>query len=90
MLDQHKYYVYHEGNVVYARMDDQERVVVETCETPHAAYLFVQKIVNPDRLQHDDAVLEGRGFNHPEFQEAISENCKATVLAAYGDGSIPI
>ena len=28
--------------------------------------------------------LEGRGYHHPSYQDAISGNCEAYVRAAYG------
>ena len=46
-LLQHKYYVYHDAGDVFARMDDQEPILVESFDDPHQAYLKVQSIVNP-------------------------------------------
>lgn len=88
-LKQHKYYVYHEGPIVYARMDDLERVEVQTCVDAQAAHDKVQSIVNPtmrsfDSFQEVDKLGRKMGFHSKEYQDAISDNCEATVKAAYG------
>lgn len=81
-LRQHKYYVYYDGPNVYARMDEQERVLVQTFETPQEAHDYVQSVVNPD-ARHN-STFGPQGFNSPAFQASISGNCEAVVKKAYG------
>lgn len=81
MLKQHTYYVYYEGSLVYARMEDREPVLAETMKTPQEAHDKVQTIVNPGGRAASS--FGHKGFLEPEFQAAISDNCKAYVVAAY-------
>lgn len=87
-LRQHEFYVYHDGETVFARMRDISPVVVKKHETTDAAALYVHSIVNPKRLRPDDFTETNKhgvplGLNSPAFQAAISDNCKATVIEAY-------
>lgn len=81
MLKQHTYYVYYEGNLVYARMENREPVLAETLKTPQEAHDKVQSIVNPGG--RSAASFGPKGFLEAEFQGAISKNCEAYVVAAY-------
>ena len=81
MLKQHKYYVYHDAEVVMARADKRESVIVQTCATPQEAADAVQAVVNPTNVKHFD--IGPKGFLEDSFQASISENCKDTVIAAY-------
>lgn len=81
MPKKHKYYVYHDGETVFARMDDLEPVILEKCETPQAAYGRVQSIINPENHRHDE--YGEKGFNAEAFQSAISRHCETAVKAAY-------
>lgn len=91
MLKQHRYYVYHDGATVFARMEDKAPVVIAECASPQAAADKVQSIINPLKLKHEDlhkgdlekGTADWRGFRHPDFQNAISGNCEKAVKAAY-------
>lgn len=64
-LKQHKFYVYYEGDTVYARADTRDRVVIVKCEADpnpdpklartaaQVAHDYVQTIVNPDHIHHE-------------------------------------
>lgn len=80
-LKQHQFYVYHEENRVMARRGSEAPVVAETFETFQEAHDRVQEIVNPTGAPA--AVFGPLGYNHPDFQAKISENCQAYVEAAY-------
>lgn len=82
MLTQHEFYVYYDGPKVYARMGEQEPVVVEEFDTAQEAHDRVQSIINPDGLRPEQ-VHEKLGFLSPEFQEGISVRCEEYVRAAY-------
>lgn len=81
MLKEHKFYVYHDDNIVYARMGERAPVVAFTCENAQDAYEKVQSVINPERRSAESFGPEG--FNSDEFQVSISENCKSVVKAAY-------
>lgn len=88
MLSQHKYYVYHEAEIVYARMDDRDRVALKICANPQEAYDYVQSILNPTSRSHDsfaetDKLGRKLGFLSKEFQDSISDNCEEIVKSAY-------
>jgi hypothetical protein len=85
MLTQHEFYVYHDENRVYARRREEEAVLARTLDTPQDAHDLVQSIVNPDGLHCKHKSLGEKGFHHPSFQEAISENCREFVEAAYAN-----
>lgn len=85
-LKQHAFYVYHEENRVMARRGAEPPVIAETCKDAQEAHDKVQAIVNPEDLHPHARLLggpSGPGFLHPEFQVAISENCREYVLSAY-------
>lgn len=89
MLSKHAYYIYHEGQNVHARMGERERVLVEKCKTPEAAFEKVQSIINPtgrtaDSFAEVDKLGRQLGYLSAEFQNAISKNCEKFVKAAYG------
>lgn len=77
----HKHYVYHQEERVYARRGNEEPVLAETLESPQAAFLKVDSIVNPDG--HGHARFGPEGFHHEDFQSKISERCRDYVEAAY-------
>ena len=81
MLKEHKFYIYHDDNIVYARMGERDPVVAYTCENAQEAYEKVQSIINPERRSAES--FGSQGFNSDEFQTSISENCKSVVKAAY-------
>lgn len=85
----HRYYVYCSGASVFARFENQEPKLVETCSDPQAAYDKVQSIVNPSGAEHTafaevDENGNALGFLSEEFQSQISSNCESVVKAAYG------
>lgn len=95
MLSQHEFYVYHQAEIVYGRMGDRERVVIEVCESPQAAYEKVQSIINPENLPASHFKEERTdkngvtqivevGYHSKEFQDKISQNCESVVKTAYG------
>jgi hypothetical protein len=86
MAKKHKYYVYYEGEIVYARQDNLEPVVLEKCETAQEAHDKVQAIVNPGNRRHEDFGL--KGLNSDEFQSAVSLNCEAAVKSAYAQKTL--
>lgn len=82
MLKAHKYYVYHDDNKVFARMEDKEPILLKEFETSGEAYTAVQSVLNPDSK---DCLFWGpEGFNSKAFQESISGSCEKIVKAAYG------
>jgi hypothetical protein len=82
MKSPHKYYVYYDGNKVYARMEGEKPIVAETLKTPQEAHDRVQEIVNPRGKPH--AEFGPRGFLEPAFQAAISGHAEQYVKEAYG------
>lgn len=87
MLKQHQFYVYHEGSIVYARMENRDPVIIETSASPQAAADKVQSIVNPQGRKAVDYGDEG--FLSKTFQEQVSANCEKAVREAYGKGGRP-
>lgn len=85
MLTQHEFYAYYDENRVYARRREEKAVLAQTLDTPQDAHDLVQSIVNPNDLHCKHKSLGEKGFNHPSFQESISENCRAFVEAAYAN-----
>ncbi|MEZ0263017.1 MAG: hypothetical protein ACAH80_18575 [Alphaproteobacteria bacterium] len=95
-LKQHKFYVYHDGAKIFARMDDLDPVLVEECKggglddegqpksPAQEAHDKVMTILNPKGLKHTR--FGPRGFLEDSFQKDISKHCEATVTAAYAKG----
>lgn len=51
-LKEHQFYVYHQGEKVFARRRNEEPVLSETLASPQAAHDFIQKVVNPTGIHH--------------------------------------
>lgn len=83
MLRQHNFYVYHEGDTIYARMMDRSPVIVEKAKSVQEAYDKVQQIVNPKGLQA--SYFGPEGFLSDKFQREISTNCEKIVREAYAN-----
>lgn len=82
MLLQHRYYVYHDGANIFARMEFKKPILVETCATAQDAYDKVQSIINPTGRKPDSfAEVNVNHFTGDPIKDASGNEIKLGFLS---------